>query len=519
MKPTTTPTNTPVDTVVTQTPTPTPASGITPDLSATPIENGVYNIQPANNTTLSIDVPKSSLLNGASLIYYKSAVNDNQKFIVKQVGENKYTITAVHSGMNWNSSGIKGGRITQATANSNDHQIFTIMKYSDGYYRIKDCNELFVGASSKKAVNNTSVLLYTEATDRGQEFIFTKIDTALTPVPTPTPVPTSTPTQTSDSSSVPYLTSDTIESGTYMITSLKNPSLSIDVPSSSLEDGVGLIYYPNSNNNNQKFRITKVRENQYTITAVHSGKNWVSPGNVVGLIKQSVASNSKNQIFTITKYKHGIYRIQDYKGYFIGATGGNISKGSSVLLENEMNDGSQEFMLLKERTNTPITPIATPTPTPKPTATPEPSIMPPYTKSITTDGKTIKEGWYYFICNNHFIRANNTKAILTKEEYANMLYIKPMGGKLYTIRTVFGTYLTTKDSFLKNGDSVLVENVPEDGILTGWVIEIESGNNTVSIRPLNNKNLVVSAESGSVVLRSKPTKPENAQIILIPKEE
>lgn len=353
--PTVTPTIRPTDSLITQ----TPVSEVTPDLTAAELESGIYNIKSANSSNLSIDVPKSSLTSGITLIYYRSTANDNQKFILNKVDKYKYTITAVHSGKNWNSPNFLGGYIKQEDANGDKLQIFTIMKYSDGYYRIKDCNDLFVGASSKKAVSNTNVLLWSEASDMGQEFILTQLSTDTTSVITPTPAVKPTPTPT---------------------------------------------------------------------------------------VK----------------------------------------------------------------------------PTPTPTPTPEEPIMEPYTKSITvatdTNSKTIKEGWYYFICKNNFITVNNTKAILTKDTYANMLYIKPMGGKSYSIRSMYSTYLTTEDTKPVNGDNILAENLPESGIITGWIIEIVSGNNIVNIRPLNNKNLVVSAENGNIVMTSKASNAVNAQIMLIPRE-
>jgi len=61
-------------------------------------------------------------------------------------------------------------------------------------------------------------------------------------------------------------TSDKLEDGgTYFIKSEKNPGFVFDVTGSSKEDGAKILIYKNNNAINQKFKITKVKDNQYTM--------------------------------------------------------------------------------------------------------------------------------------------------------------------------------------------------------------------------------------------------------------
>ena len=93
------------------------------------------------------------------------------------IGDNKYTIQCVHSGKYWKSSGSKGAEITQAgyvSSNSSDFT-FTLIKQSDGSYRIMDSKGFYVGISGGKIANLTNIILWTEASDDSQTYIFEKI--------------------------------------------------------------------------------------------------------------------------------------------------------------------------------------------------------------------------------------------------------------------------------------------------------------------------------------------------------
>lgn len=285
------------------TPTPKPPTGITPDYTAAPLEDGTYNIHPATNTKLSFDMERSSLLDVTALIYYTNTKNDNQKFNLTRVGDYQYTITAVHSGKNLTSTGILGGQLKQSQADGNYKQVFTIMKYSDGYYRIQDFEGYFAGTSGGNAKSNTSIIMWEDDLNCSQSLVFTKLDyvapAVLSPTPTPTPTPTLTPEQQYYNDI--YTSGEVIEDGLFTIRSKISQSLTVDVPNSSKKDGTALIMFGSTNNDNQKFTIKKVGDKQYTITAKHSGLNWTSPGVEGGKITQSAPNNGSNQIFTITK--------------------------------------------------------------------------------------------------------------------------------------------------------------------------------------------------------------------------
>ena len=322
------------------------------------------------------------------------------------------------------------------------------------------------------------------------------------------------------------LTAAPIENGTYNIKAASNTKLSIDVPGSSKVNGTGLIFYTSTTSNNQKFNITNVGGNQYTITTVHSGKNWTSAGVKGEKITQSDINNKSNQIFTITMYSDGTYRIKDSNGLFVGISDSDITKNSNVVLWTEATYQTQNFVFTKLKTVAAVTPTpTTPTPTPevKPTEKQEASLVPSKVESITretsTNKNTIKDGWYYFVCQNNYISVNNTQAILTKEEYANQFYLTHLGGTMYTIRSMFNTYLSTESVTPRSGDKVPAKTIREDEAnVEGWIINIDPKTNVCTIHPLSNKNLVISGSSNKIVLQDATKAKEAGKITLVPRK-
>lgn len=144
-------------------------------------------------------------------------------------------------------------------------------------------------------------------------------------------------------------TSDELENdGVYYIKSSKNPGFVIDVLSKSKEDGAKLIIYDINGGNNQRFRITKVKDNQYTIQSVYSGK-WVKSSGTKGtVLTQSGSVTDKSAItFTITKQADGSYRIMDNNGLYVGISGANIKNFTNIILWTKASDASQTYIFEK----------------------------------------------------------------------------------------------------------------------------------------------------------------------------
>lgn len=144
-------------------------------------------------------------------------------------------------------------------------------------------------------------------------------------------------------------TSDELEDdGIYYIKASKDPRYVIDVLSKSKGDGAKFIVYQNNGGYNQRFRITRVKDNQYTIQSVHSGK-WLTSGGKKGtVLTQSGVITDKSAItYTITKQENGAYRIMDSKGLYLGISGGKIVNFTNIILWTEASDASQMYLFEK----------------------------------------------------------------------------------------------------------------------------------------------------------------------------
>jgi hypothetical protein len=143
-------------------------------------------------------------------------------------------------------------------------------------------------------------------------------------------------------------TSDELEDdGVYYIKSSKDPSFVIDVNGKKKNDGANLILYTNNGGDHEKFRITKVKDDQYIIQCVHSGKWWTSDGKKGSGLTQSGSTDKSSTTFTITKQADGTYRIMDSKGFYAGISSGKIANFTNIILWTEASDASQTFLLEK----------------------------------------------------------------------------------------------------------------------------------------------------------------------------
>ncbi len=144
------------------------------------------------------------------------------------------------------------------------------------------------------------------------------------------------------------VSSDKLEEGTYYIKSSKKADFVMDVNGASKEDGAKLIIYKNNGGNNQKFKISQVKDNQYTIQSVHSGKWLKSNGTKGGVLTQSGSETDKSKVtFTIIKQEDGTCRIMDSKGFYLGISGGKIENGTNIILWTEASDASQTYIFEK----------------------------------------------------------------------------------------------------------------------------------------------------------------------------
>ncbi|NLE25706.1 MAG: RICIN domain-containing protein [Clostridiaceae bacterium] len=144
-----------------------------------------------------------------------------------------------------------------------------------------------------------------------------------------------------------YTSDDLTSDGVYYIKASKSPNFVFDVMSRSKDDGAKLVIYNNEGGKHQRFKITRVKDNQYTIQSVNSGKWITSSGEKGKLLTQSGSATDSTKTFIIVKQDDGTYRIMDSKGLYVGISEGKMKDMTNVILWPKASDTSQTFLFEK----------------------------------------------------------------------------------------------------------------------------------------------------------------------------
>lgn len=138
-------------------------------------------------------------------------------------------------------------------------------------------------------------------------------------------------------------TSQSITDGIYVITSTMNNNKALDVNQASKKAGANIQLWDRNNGNAQRFQVTHLGGNQYSIVNVHSGKALDIDGNSTKAganVHQWTWSGSNNQRFIIAPAKNGGYTIQAVSsGLFLDVYGSRTANGTNVIQWSD-NGGS-----------------------------------------------------------------------------------------------------------------------------------------------------------------------------------
>ncbi len=306
------------------------------------IEEGTYEIYAVANELKVLDIAWSSSNNGANVEIYERANQNNQKFQIRKNSDGTYSIIAQHSGKALDVEGAKKTNetnVSQYQVHGRDNQKWEIIKNADNTYSFKSkCNGLYLDVYRGIGSNGTNVQVYQRNSGNSQKFILSKV--------------------------IEKTGSKTINDGIYYINSKAASNRVLEVPSSSLNNGVGIKTSTKKNIASQKFQIVyNASDGTYTITALHTGKSFDvhgGSGKNETAVEQYTKNGGDNQKWIIKEDKtDGTYNIISkcnglaldiYKGSTqVGAKvqtyrihGGNSQKFTFELCEKEVGDKSAE---------------------------------------------------------------------------------------------------------------------------------------------------------------------------------
>ena len=214
------------------------------------IEDGIYTIKSALNEQYVLDIEASSQKDGGNLELWNNGNTDNQRFILKYLGDGTYSIVALHSKKAIDveeGRKEKGTNILQWGYHGGNNQRWIIKSTGNGNFNIiSKGNGLYLDIPNSKAGNGSNVQVWTQNGAKNQEFKFVKQD---------------------DNKGT-----KTINNGIYLIESSTDTSKTLEIPRSSLVTGEKLGVWNKNSTVNQKFEFTYRDNGYYTISAVHSDK-------------------------------------------------------------------------------------------------------------------------------------------------------------------------------------------------------------------------------------------------------
>ncbi len=395
------------------------------------IEDGIYTIKSALNEQYVLDIEASSQKNGGNLELWNNGNTDNQRFILKYLGDGTYSIVALHSKKAIDveeGRKEKGTNILQWGYHGGNNQRWIIKSTGNGNFNIiSKGNGLYLDIPNSKAGNGSNVQVWTQNGAKNQEFKFVKQD---------------------DNKGT-----KTINNGIYLIESSTDTSKTLEIPRSSLVTGEKLGVWNKNSTVNQKFEFTYRDNGYYTISAVHSDKYL------------DISEGSKNDGAEVIQWNyHGgnnqQWKIQDAgNGYFniISRCNGLYLTidGTSVKTCKENASLVQKFKLEKPETT-------------------------------ITGEKTIEDGRYIIASkvNTSYvidIPASSTKNGEIIEIWRNRLTdnqkfdVKYLGNGYYTIKAVHSEkVLEVPNSAMKIGTKI-TQNADNTSDSQQWIIKKAEG--------------------------------------------
>ena len=295
------------------------------------IEDGEYEIRTVLDRNKIFDIAGGSNSAGAKVqLWYDSNV-EQQRFIVKYVGDGYYKITVRKSQKVLDVTGgsIKEGASMQQYDNNNtDAQRWIIKETEDGYYNIiSKCNGLY-GTITDNSVGS-QICMYESNEENTQKFIFDKI--------------------------IIEEGKKCKKNGTYEINTVLNDNKVLDIASGSNQVGALLQIWDRASVPQQRFIINYTGDGLYTIQVKKSGKFLDVAGGLMkdgNNIQQWDYNGTEAQKWIIKENEDKTYSIISKKtGLYMTLNNDKAPNGTKILTfgKNEMKNQRFTFKEIKEK--------------------------------------------------------------------------------------------------------------------------------------------------------------------------
>ena len=303
-----------------------------------PLKDGVYVIVSKINGFKALQSEGGSAATGKAIELQECNGTNTQKFkLVSDASTGYYSITNVHSGKNLAVKGNAakaGTAVVQTAASSALGQKWILVK-KDGYYEIQsalDGSPLLLTLQNGSSANGTDAVLKEAKNAASQLFSF------LVSKP-----------------------SVTISDGVYEINTSLNSNMKLDVSNANMYDTGNLQIYQSNGSNAQKFIVTKLGGNKYTITSYNSGKAVELKGGSKSAgtnVQQYTKNGTAAQKWNIRNVGDGtLYITSAASGLPLEVKGGKAANKTNVYVNKASGSNAQKFTF-KKIADSKVKPIA-----------------------------------------------------------------------------------------------------------------------------------------------------------------
>ena len=281
------------------------------------VEDGMYIIRSAKDKTKVLGINNGKKENSMPIVLVNDTDANCQKFNIKYTDDGYYTINLVHSEKALDVPGASlkmEQKIQQYDKNSTDAQKWIIKDLGNGKYSfISKCSELYADLCSGSTNIGTALQTYRENGTLAQQFLLEKTSKRA------------------------------IDEGTYQIETKVKSNMVLDISGGSISNNANLQIWSNDNVNQQKFRISYLKDGYYKIEALHSSKVLTLDSSEKNVVQYEWNGSISQQWMIIEVGKDKFSIISRKNGLYLDVAGANSANGTNVGVYESNKTNAQIF--------------------------------------------------------------------------------------------------------------------------------------------------------------------------------
>ena len=291
------------------------------------VKDGVYVIASAKSSSRVLDVSGASKKNGANVLLWNDNGQTNQQWRISfDKASGKYSIVSVNSNLALAFSSAKSGaNVYQKSLSGSASYLWSITATSSGYVVAPaGATGIALDIQGGAGGNGDNIELWTSNNKPWQRYWFAAVNPQLD-------------------------AKKTIDDGVYTIARADSKGQLIDVEGASQRDVANVLLYHSNGGFNQRWYVSRDKNNLYTLTSVNSGKSLDisgesrAPG---GNVIQYASHGRANQKWQIRDNGNGTYSIiSKHNGLALSASGS--ADCSNIIVFADNNASSERFVFTK----------------------------------------------------------------------------------------------------------------------------------------------------------------------------